>query len=217
MYAKYYADENQHKRKDNSSIYVCSLKDQRHGLEVFNLSDESGDKTRKEFGNFCVLESLCFAGMYLRNTQDILQNIIAFVSNYCKPIIECKYDKKEIGKTYTFKDSKEWVIDTFIEELPNFLSKVNLTENDILNGNNVENGIAIREAYCKFWKKIGLNAFNTFETQPTGMSDCLGIFDVSALDEIYAIAIPTEITKKYKLNDDKAIREFLKDYVRKNV
>lgn len=217
-YAKYYANENQHKRKDNSSIYVCALKDQHNGLKIFNLLDESGHKTRKEFGEYCVLESLHFAGMYLRNSNDIFEKIIAFVSDCCKPIIESKGDIKEIKKTsYIFRDTKDYVIEKYIEELPIFLNKVNLTEKDILTKNNVENGIAIREAYCKFWKKIGLNAFDTFETQPTGMSRCLGIFDVSALDSIYAISIPYDVIKKSKeLNSDKAIKEFLKNYTVKN-
>ena len=187
MYAKYYADQNQHKSKESTSIYVCSLKDNRHGLKLFNISDDSGRKTKKEFGEFCVLESLRFAGMHLRNAQDMFSNIIAFISDYCKPIIESGYDKEELKKIYVFKDVKSWVIETFIKELPNFLDKVGLTEKDILTKNNAENGAVVRKAYCEFWKKIGLNAFDTVESKPTGISDCLGIFDVSALDSIYAM------------------------------
>ena len=215
MYSKHYADENQHNKR-NTSIYVCTLKNEQTGLKVFTEFGESGKKTKEEFGARCVSYSLRFAGEYLRNTRDILANIIAFISSYCKPIIECGYDKNEISKQYSFRNIKDWGIQEFLDELPNFLDKTGLSEKDILTKNNVENGIAVREAYCKFWKKIGLNAFNTFETQPTGMSDCLGIFDVSALDEIYAIAIPFDVFKKYSTAGDKAIKEFLKNYNPKN-
>lgn len=215
-YAQYYADLNKNKQKENSSIYICSLKDRRNGLNIFDLSDESGRKTKKEFGNYCVLESLKFAGTHLKNSQDIFQNIIAFISDYCKPIIECNYNKEELKKKATFKEMKDWRIDAILEELPNFLDKVKLTEKDILNRNNVENGIVIRESYCRFWKEIGLNAFSTFETQPSGSSNCLGIFDVSALDMMWLISIPYNVIEKYQstkqLSNDKAIKEFLKNY-----
>ena len=219
-YAKYYGMKNKNKRKEYSSIYICSVKERGRGLETYNRFSESGKKTNAEFGQTCVYFSTYKSISSMRNSQDIFDAMIQFCAGYCKPIIECGYDAKKLRNKYVFSENQMSTntLNNLIEEIPDFLKKVGLTEQNVLNDDRRwENGNVIREAFCKFWKKIGLNAFDTFETQPTGMSDCLGIFDVSALDSIYAISIPYDVIKKSKeLNSDKAIKEFLKNYTIKN-
>jgi len=219
-YAKHYAMKNKNKPKECSSVYVCSVKENGHGLETYNRFSESGKKTDAEFGKTCVRFSTYESISYARNTGDVFDAMIQFCAGYCKPIIESGYDVKKLRNKYVFSENQMHLrtLNEMVEELPNFLKKVGLTEKDVLDDDRKwENGCAIREAYCKFWKKIGLNAFDTFETQPTGMSDCLGIFDVSALDNIYAISIPYDVIKKTReLKSDKAVKEFIRDYTVKN-
>lgn len=211
-YVLHYANENMDRKGNVSSVYACRVRTYRTGLRLYNRLEPEGKATDREFGFNCMYALNVLAAQHSRNPDDVLVQMISFVQDFCRPVIQAGYDFGRLIEENPDRYGDRYVWEGVIKELPNFLEKTGLTEAEVLTPNlGWDCGDKVRKALCRFWRKCGLNAYSTFETQDTGMASCLGIFDVSALDGICMTAIPMDVIRAQRTagRGDSVIREYL--------